>query len=47
MLINPPSKNKTVQKLIAKYIFDCYEKRRSLGVKVNIDHSSTGVQFVF
>ena len=29
-LINPPSKNKPVQKLIAKYVFDCYEKRRSL-----------------
>ena len=30
LLINPPSKNKPVQKLIAKYVFDCYEKRRSL-----------------
>ena len=29
-LINPPSKNKPVQKLIAKYVFDCCEKRRSL-----------------
>ena len=28
--INPPSKNKPVQKLIAKYVFDCCEKRRSL-----------------
>ena len=27
LLINPPSKNKPVQKLIAKYLFDCYEKR--------------------
>ena len=26
LLINPPSKNKPVQKLIAKYVFDCYEK---------------------
>ena len=32
LLINPPSKNKPVQKLIAKYVFDCYEKRRSLVV---------------
>ena len=32
LLINPPSKNKPVQKLIAKYVFDCYEKRRSLAV---------------
>ena len=24
LLINPPSKNKPVQKLIAKYVFDCY-----------------------
>ena len=30
LLINPPSKNKPVQKLIAKYVFDCYGKRRSL-----------------
>ena len=30
LLINPPSKNKPVQKLIAKYVFDCYEKSRSL-----------------
>ena len=30
LLINPPRKNKPVQKLIAKYVFDCYEKRRSL-----------------
>ena len=30
LLINPPSKNKQVQKLIAKYVRDCYEKRRSL-----------------
>ena len=30
LFINPPSKNKPVQKLIAKYVFDCYEKRRSL-----------------
>ena len=41
LLINPPNKNKPVQKLIAKYVFDCYEKRRSL-----VDHSSTSVQFV-
>ena len=26
LLINPPSKNKPVQKLIAKYIFYCHEK---------------------
>ena len=32
LLINPPSKNKPVQKLIAKCVFDCYEKRRSLVV---------------
>ena len=30
LLINPLSKNKPVQKLIAKYVFNCYEKRRSL-----------------
>ena len=30
LLINPPSENKPVQNLIAKYVFDCYEKRRSL-----------------
>ena len=30
LLINPPSKNKPVQKLIAKYVFDGYETRRSL-----------------
>ena len=28
LLINPPSKSKPVQKLIAKYVFDCYEKRK-------------------
>ena len=44
-LINPSSKNKLV-KFIAKYIFDCYEKRRSLVLEVNIDYSSTSVQFV-
>ena len=44
-LINPSSKNKPV-KLIAKYVFDCYEKRRSLVFEVNIDYSSTSVQFV-
>ena len=32
LLINPPSKSKPVQKLIAKCVFDCYEKRRSLVV---------------
>ena len=32
LLINPLSKNKPVQKVIAKYVFDCYEKRRSLVV---------------
>ena len=46
LLINPPSKNKPVQKLIAKYVFDCYEKRRSLVLQVNIDYGSTSVQFV-
>ena len=46
LLIDPPSKNKSVQKLIAKYVFDCYEKRRSLVLYVNIDYSSTSVQFV-
>ena len=45
-LINPSSKNKQV-KLIAKYVFDCYEKRRSLVLEVNRDYSSTSVQFVF
>ena len=30
LLINPLSKNKPVQKLIARYVFDFYEKRRSL-----------------
>ena len=44
-LINPSSKNKPV-KSIAKYVFDCYEKRRSLVLGVNIDYSSTSVQFV-
>ena len=44
-LINPSSKNKPV-KLIAKYVFDCYEKRRSLVLEVNRDYSSTSVQFV-
>ena len=37
LLINPQSKNKPVQKLIAKYVFDCYEKRTSLALEVNID----------
>ena len=46
LLINPPSKNKPVQKLIAKYVFDCYEKRRSLVLEVNRDYGSTSVQFV-
>ena len=46
LLINPPSKNKPVRKLIAKYVFDYYEKRRSLVVYVNIDYSSSSVQFV-
>ena len=41
LLINPPNKNKPVQKLIAKCVFDCYEKRRSLVLKVNIDYSFT------
>ena len=45
LLINPPSENKPVQKLIAKHVFDCYEKRRSLVLEVNIDYSSTSVQF--
>ena len=30
LLINAPSNNKPVQKLSAKYVLDCYEKRRSL-----------------
>ena len=46
LLINPPSKNKQVQKLIAKYVFDRDEKRRSLVLSVNIDYSSISVQFV-
>ena len=32
LLINPPNKNKPAQKLIAKFVLDCYEKRRSLVV---------------
>ena len=44
--INPPSKNKPVQKLIAKYVFDCYEKRRSLVLQVNIDYSFTSAMCV-
>ena len=32
LLINPSSKNKPVKKLIAKYVFDCFEKRRSFVV---------------
>ena len=27
-LINPPSRNVRIQKLIAKHIFDCFEKRK-------------------
>ena len=34
----------TSEKLIAKFIFDCYEKKRSL--YHYIDYSSTSVQFV-
>ena len=45
-LINPPSKKKQVQKLIAKYVFDRDEKRSSLVLSVNIDYSSISVQFV-
>ena len=30
LLTTLPSKNEPVQKLNAKYVFDCYEKRRSL-----------------
>ena len=36
-LINPSSKNKPV-KLIAKYVFDCYEKRRSLVLPLIEEH---------
>ena len=33
-LINPPSRN-VIQKLIAKHIFECFEKRKGEDGKVN------------
>ena len=36
LLINRSSKNKPVQKLIAKYVFDCYEERRLLVIKLTL-----------
>ena len=34
-LINPSSGNVRIQKLIAKHIFECFEKRKGEGGKVN------------
>ena len=34
-LINPPSGNVRIQKLIAKHIFECFEKRKGEDDKVN------------
>ena len=34
-LINPPSGNVRIQKLIAKHIFECFEKRKGENGKVN------------
>ena len=34
-LINPPSGNVRVQKLIAKHIFECFEKKKGEDGKVN------------
>ena len=34
-LINPPSGDVRIQKLIAKHIFECFEKRKGEGGKVN------------
>ena len=34
-LINPPSANVRIQKLIAKRIFECFEKRKGEDGKVN------------
>ena len=34
-LINPPSGNVRTQKLIAKHIFECFEKRKGEDSKVN------------
>ena len=34
-LINPPSGNGRIQKLIAKHIFECFEKRKGEDGKVN------------
>ena len=34
-LINPPSGNVRIQKLIAKHIFKCFEKRKGEDFKVN------------
>ena len=34
-LINPPSGNVRIQKLIAKHVFECFEKRKGEDGKVN------------
>ena len=34
-LINPPNGNVRIQKLIAKHIFECFEKRKGEDGKVN------------
>ena len=34
-LLNPPSGNVRIQKLIAKHIFECFEKRKGEDGKVN------------
>ena len=34
-LINPPSGNVRIKKLIAKHIFECFEKRKGEDGKVN------------
>ena len=35
LLINPPSGNVRIQKLVAKHIFECFEKRKGEDGKVN------------
>ena len=35
-LINPPSGNVKIQKLIAKHIFECFEKRKGEDGKVTL-----------
>ena len=34
-LVNPPSGNVRIQKLTAKHIFECFEKRKEKTAKVN------------